>query len=161
MKIRAIVYDDLEHIADAVREHHKRMPVLGKFLYSKDKIKQVLSERFNDPSVLQIIAVDDYDRMVLGGFFGSVIEFPFSYDLYAQDHLFYVKPQHRSLMIATSLVAAYKKWAIEKGVLQIRLETISGLDGERYGRFAKALGFEELGRIYSMEKNNGRWSTER
>jgi hypothetical protein len=150
MIIRDIIIDDFEEVIDLMQTYHRETN-LRKFPFSREHVERTLTRGVGDPRVLQRIAVKDNE--VLGGISGSLIEFPFSADLYAADHLLYIKPSARygGLKLVTTLVAAFKDWAFENGARQVRLGTIAGIKDKKFSKLAERCGFHYLGNIHSME----------
>lgn len=66
----------------------------------------------------------------------------------AYDVTFYVAPGFRHTAAAPHLVAAYRKWATEKGADETWLGTTSGIRDFDVGRFYERQGFKRVGGLY-------------
>lgn len=148
MLVRRMIEADIPAVVRHTAEYHSKTQV-KKYQFDANKVRAVLTAHLTRLNTLQIVAVEGSE--VIGGLCADICEFTFSRDLYAEDRMFYVRPQYRSFLVALTLVLEYEKWAKECGVLQIRLGTIAGVGEETYKAFAERLGYKHFGTILSKD----------
>jgi L-amino acid N-acyltransferase YncA len=114
-----------------------------------NKVENLLIGNLNNKMFFCNIVEEDGE--IIGAMAGSVIEFMFSREAYAQDHITYIRPGKSSLKAATRLVKSYILWAKERRVRQIRWSQSSGYKIESFAKFAQRLGFTQIGTHFNME----------
>lgn len=121
----------------------------GKMMFAPQKVRYLLQANIYNPGFFCHIVIEDGE--VVGGMCGEVVEYPFSYEAYAQDYVTLIAEGHRSVTAITSLVTAYKEWAISRGVREIRWSQSSGYKMDKFKALAKRLGFTQIGACFTME----------
>ena len=70
---------------------------------------------------------------------------------------FYVLPEFRKGLlggrIAAKLLDAYRRWAANRGAVEIQIHVTSGIEISRTDRFLRHAGFRQVGGNYSTEVN--------
>lgn len=117
--------------------------------FSGTKVQQILEGNVNNKAFFCNIVEDD--GVVAGALCASCVEFMFSREVFAQDHITYIREGHRSLAAITALVRSYVVWAKERRVRQVRWSQSTGFKIEKFAVLAKRLGFEQIGTHFSME----------
>jgi RimJ/RimL family protein N-acetyltransferase len=95
-----------------------------------------------------LVAVSDSGDGLTGVIIGSLSQEPFSEHLFAQMHVWYVRPEFRGSWTGYRLARIYRDWARMVGAKTAYFEVNSGVDNERAGALAKKLGFSHIGDIY-------------
>ena len=129
----------------ALKDYH-----YGTMYYDERKVSALLvGNEFNIAFFCNVLT-NDKDEPV-GALSASAVPYMTSNDLYAQDHIFFILPEYRSLKSATALVASYKAWAVERKVRDARLSQSTGFKMEKYAKFIQRMGFSQIGTVNRME----------
>lgn len=95
-----------------------------------------------------------HEGIVVGLLWGSLQEFLWCDEKFAQDCMVYIYKEHRGGLIAKRLVDAFTKWAISKGATSIHFGANSGIGGNApAASLYSRLGYEQVG--LSFRKNIG------
>lgn len=95
------------------------------------------------------VAMSD-DEQLIGVFIGCIEEYFFSRSLMAHSILIFVHPKWRGSPAALKFIHAFRKWAENRGALEICIGVASGVTIGRTDRFLRRLGFSVTGGNYSM-----------
>lgn len=120
-------------------------------LFDEDKVKFLLEGNLTNRGFFCQVVVDDETGDICGALCASTSQFMFSREVYAQDHVTYIRPGKGGLNIVTRLVADYVQWAKDRRVRQIRWSQSSGFKIEKFKHLAERLGFEQIGTVFNME----------
>ena len=107
---------------------------------------ETLSRMIASPDYL--VVVSDTGEELTGVIIGSVNQEPFSEHLFAQMHVWYVRPEARGSWTGYRLARIYRDWAQMVGAKTATFEINSGVANERAGALAKKLGFRHIGEMY-------------
>lgn len=127
----------------------------GKISYAPDKVRNLLVGNLNNKMFFCNVAVND-EGEILGAMVAAIAQYPFSFEAYAHDMITYIRPEHRSLKVITSLVKDYIAWAKERRVRQIRWSQSTGFKMDKFKLLAGRLGFTQIGTHFNMEASNER-----
>lgn len=148
LTVRSMTAKDIPLVVTHVMQYHSTTPY-GKLPFVPAKVHGLLIAGLTLPNECYFLVFQDGE--LVGGIAGSLIEYAFNHEKYAQDHLFYVIPEHRSLFVAQALVLAYMTWAISKQARQINLQTFSGHKTALFGKYVERFGFKPLGVTHIKE----------
>lgn len=133
---------------------------LGREMYERSAYKDLpFSESVVRNNVARIIGAGDgvmfvaeHNGEIIGMLAGSLSMFSFSYELYAKDHIFYVRQDMRGVgMVAVRLLKAFVEWARSKKVARIVMGNTAFPDDERVRALFRTLDFKDSG-IVMMRK---------
>lgn len=147
--IRRYGLNDIDTMLDILESDLKGTIYRG-FKFSRGKLGDVLRGNVMNTQFFGNLAVDG-EGTIVGGLVATISSPMFTYEAIAYDHFFYVRPDHRSLIAATTLVAGYVAWAKERKVRRVTLANSMGRNVDTFARLATRLGFEQIGTIHSME----------
>lgn len=148
-QIRRYRLDDIDVMLGHI-ETHLRGSRLQKIRFAPNKIRDLLTGNLRNSQFFCNVGVDGDDRVV-AGLCASVRAYIFSYDVHAFDHFIYIQPGHRSIGLATALVAGYVDWAKERQVKEVLLQNFAGEEAASFSKLAERLGFKAIGTFHSME----------
>lgn len=138
------VPDMVKHSREALEAFH-----YSGIAFSNDKVSAMLIGNLRNPSFF--CDVIDVDGEIGGALCAMVSEYIHSYEAYAQDWIFYIRPEYRSLTGAVALIRNYVKWARSRGVRQIRFDQSTGYKMDKFAVLMKRCGFQQIGTKWSME----------
>lgn len=141
---RADVSQMVERLEELLQQFH-----YGKIDFNAKRVKDMLIANLRNRGFFCDIVVADGE--IVGVLCGSIVEFMFSYEVYAEHHITYIWPTHRSLAVITKLVRNYQQWARSRGVRQIRWGQSTGFKQEKFIVLAKRMGFTQIGTSWNME----------
>lgn len=119
---------------------------LGKDGVCPARTLETLMRMISSPT--HLVAVSDTGEELTGIIIGSVNQEPFSEHLFAQMHVWYVRPEVRGSWTGYRLARIYRDWARMVGAKTANFEINSGVDNDRAGALAKKLGFSHIGDTY-------------
>jgi GNAT superfamily N-acetyltransferase len=92
------------------------------------------------------IAVAEKDGEVVGAMLGDVYTPWYTTDRMGIDYCIYIKPEHRSGLMAVRLIKRFEEWCIAMGATQIRPGV--GTGNANAGKLYKMLGYKVVGECY-------------
>lgn len=119
---------------------------LGKDGVCPARTLETLSWMVASPS--HLVAVSDTGEELTGVIIGSVNQEPFSEHLFAQMHVWYVRPEVRGSWTGYRLARIYRDWARLAGAKTATFEINSGVANAMAGKLATKLGFSHIGDTY-------------
>lgn len=148
MQIRRYTKADVPQMVELLEEGLKDYGTYAKILYDPNTVGDRLIGNLRNPSFFCHV-VDDGE--IGGALCGSIVEYMFSHEVYAEHHITYIREGHRSLKAITGLVTNYKSWAKSRDARQIRWGQSTGFKMEKFAVLAKRLGFTQIGTNWNME----------
>ena len=117
--------------------------------YNKDKIFKTIKASIGSNNMAWFIAEDKGEYIgMMGGF---ITEYSISYDKYASDFLIFVLGDKRGGKAAGKLLNSFEKWAMSKGVKEIRPGSSHGIETERVKKFYESKKYETIGHLFRKE----------
>lgn len=118
---------------------------------SDERVTRSLKTLINDRSGRYVFLVaDSADGSLAGSLIGVLERHIFNDRPTASVMYFIVLPEQRMGGHAVRLLRAFERWAKNRGVAEIVFGINSGGDFERVGRFAKRMGYRQIGGIYAL-----------
>lgn len=148
MNIRRYEQRDIPEMIAALRQHIDKTVYKGMF-YNEQKLTDICMGNLRN--VMFFANIAEEDGKIVGGMFAKLIAPMFTTEYVAFDELLYIRPENRSMELATGLVASYISWAKERGMKKIFLSNVTGQQVETFGKFAEIQGFKKIGTIHVME----------
>ncbi len=150
IEFRRYVQSDIEKLIDAVeREHLANIDPERRKGFSREKVTNLLMGNLRNSLFFLTVAVKDGE--IVGGLCASIYSFIFSYEAEANDHLFFIQKEHRSMEVATGLVDSYIAWAKERKVKRVELRNVTGQNVEAFSKIEQKRGFQLVGTFHAME----------
>lgn len=155
MKVAPLALDDIEetialaHI-NVTESRFAWMP------FDADKVRANLERMAKAPQSYNCALVArKEDGQLVGYMAGQIEEYFFCRERVATSVFLFVDPQERGGLAAVKLILAFRKWAQNRGAVEIYIGVAGGVAIERTGRFLKRLGLALTGGNYSA------WLTEK
>lgn len=142
--IRPATEADVPAIIELGAEMHRESPRLASFSYSPGKVYELLDVLIGCGGFAWVSVADG---RINGLMLGFVQEHWFSEDLAAQELALYIEPASRGSSSAARLIAQFKGWAAERGVMpgNIMAGISTGIHVEQTARLYEAFGFRRFG----------------
>lgn len=102
----------------------------------------------------QLLLIASEDNEACGFLWGCTMRLPWSANEIAVDLVLYVSPSKRNGRAGLKLIREYEAWAKSRGVHQVRLSVVSGLDSDRTAELYERMGFTCIGTQHSKELFN-------
>lgn len=135
----------VQHLEAGLKLFHYR-----RCRYAPDKVSLLLRANVYNKQFFCNVLVDG-EGNIGGGLAATIMTYMFSYEAYAQDHIFYIRDGFKSVRGATELIASYVDWAKWQGVRAVRLDQSSGYKIGKFAAFMKRQGFNQIGSTFQME----------
>jgi GNAT superfamily N-acetyltransferase len=147
---------DIEYMVKRAEEVIPQMLHYRNITFSKVRTEFVLKQNLNPQSGFAAWVMVDNENVPRGFGAGYCVPNMLSLDMVANDVILYVDPEHRSIKNADTLIAAYIKWARDKGAKLIKASETSGMVGNTvdqatYDKFLSRHGFERVGSVYFIK----------
>lgn len=142
---KADIPDLVTYLEEGLKLFHYR-----KIDFDPDKVADQLHGNINSLYHFCDVVVSD-EGEIGGALCGSIVEFMFSREVYAEHHITYIRDGHKSLKAITGLVTNYVSWAKGMGARQVRWGQSTGFKMEKFAVLAKRLGFTQIGTSWNME----------
>lgn len=158
MKIRFATLNDVP----ACIELGRRMHAITRFAaydYNAERLAQnlraVIEIGQNAHKTHAFFVVEDPAGQIVGALIGGVERHFFSDLLVASVIHYDVLPERRMGGAGLKLLAAFRKWAENRGVFELSVGINSGIELEKMDRFLKRLGFRQTGGNYALSLRPG------
>ena len=149
MNTRLIKPNDVERILELGREAHKESRY-AKYPFSGSKCVSILNACLAGDQTFCIV-VEDEDQIV-GFAVGYVVEHFFTTQLFAQDMLIYVTPEHRSRKAGALLLSTFEDHVRSRfGNIPIMLGITTGVMPEKTAELYSFKGFNRFGSLHIKE----------
>lgn len=110
----------------------------------EEKVYKWLKLHVNDVCFFTNIVIDENEE-IIGGLCGQVVEYIFSRDLVAIDHLLWFNKEKSNLRALLALIKSYVDWAERRGVREVQLRTSTGYKQQGFYNLVTRQGFEQFG----------------
>lgn len=137
-----MTYDDIPIVVELGRHMHEESSYRT-LKYSPEKVSKFIESVLDDMSSLALVA--EMDGLIVGMFGAHLTQHYFSYDLIAEDHVFYVSPSARGTSAAVRMIKQYMDWAIGVGAKFYTVGISCEVRNEITERFFEKLGFRNSG----------------
>lgn len=149
MKTRLIIPSDIERVLELGRDAHAESRY-AKYPFSGSKCIAILNACLAGRETFCIV-VEDKDQIV-GFAIGYVVEHFFTTQLFAQDMLVYVTPEHRSRNAGSLLLMAFEDHVHSLfGNIPIMVGITTGVTPEKTGELYEFMGFKRSGSLFIKE----------
>lgn len=156
MEIRFANISDIPGFVEAGRRVHQltRFKANG---YDETRVGNSLRAIIENPTGAHcfIVAVDTSGCPV-GWIIGCIEQHFFSSQLIASIINIGVLPERRMSGAGVRLLSAFRKWATNRGAVELMAGVNSGIDQKRQDRFLRRIGFDLVGGNYAMDLRSAR-----
>lgn len=132
------------HLKRDLQDYH-----YGQQRFSERKVHNLLMGNLGNGQFF--CNVIDIDGEITGALCGSIVEYMTSYDVYAQDYIFHIRPGFASLKGARLLVKSWVEFAAEQGCVDVRIDQSTGYKMDKFVAFMKRQGFDQIGTRFRKE----------
>lgn len=153
MKIRFATLEDVDPFVEMGRRFH----ALTRFRVYEykpsrvaDQLRAVVHTGQNEKGTHCFLVAEDSQGQPVGGLIGCVEKHFFSDQLVATIIHYDVLPEKRMSGAGLRLLAAFRKWAENRGAVELSAGVNSGVELEKMDRFLQRLGFKQTGGNYSL-----------
>lgn len=144
MKIRLAQMSDAEAVyAICVRFHEESR--FGRYPLNPDKLRTAIAESIRFSNVSCVLLAEHHSDGAVGMLAGYVTSPRFADVRVAQDHGFYVLPEHRGSSAALKLMIAFRRWAENRQAVELCINQNVDIDQARFNRFMRHLDFQCCG----------------
>jgi N-acetylglutamate synthase-like GNAT family acetyltransferase len=153
MKIRFATPADVPALAELGRKFHA-LTRFAAYDYNQDRVAQQLyatietGQKRNNTHCFFV--AEDSQGQPVGALIGCVEQHFFSEQLVASIIHYDVLPERRMTGAGLRLLTAFRKWAENRGAVELNAGVNSGVHLERTDRFLRKLGFRQTGGNYSL-----------
>ena len=149
MKWRFLGPRDFKWMMEVSKKHHEESD-WKKIEYSEEKVEKYIRTAANDPTYFAIIVEEDDKK--IGFMSGRLLEYPFSYKLFARELDLYVVPKHRTGMAGVFMMRKFIDWAkINKAVEVFFEPRLSDNETNKFKALAKRLGMSHFANAYRRQ----------
>lgn len=153
MKIRFATPDDVPAFVELGRRFHA-MTRFASYTYNPERVAQqlhaVIGIGQNKNGTHCFFVAEDSQGQPVGGIIGCVEQHFFSDRFVASVIHYDVLPEKRMGGAGLRLLAAFRKWAENRGAVELSAGVNSGVELEKMNRFLQRLGFLQTGGNYSL-----------
>lgn len=132
---------------------HKRSRYSHLF-YDKKYLLEFARRASNDPDFCFLVSEQAYPGhgpLMTGFFVGCVQPLYFSGQNQAVDLILFAVDDRRGMLAAKFLVAAFERWALDKGAVIVDLGITTGIHEDRTAKFYHSLGYQQAGILFRKE----------
>lgn len=152
MHIRMLQDRDVTDIVDLIYDVYEGAQYTeGSGPLAPQAVKATILEALNRPDYFPCFVHDAPDGSGdrLSGFlYGHVVTTLFDNERWFREQVFYVRPTHRSLQLATAFVTAVEEWCRENKI--VRVELGNGVSQDlRINRLYRRLGYDPVNTTYA------------
>jgi GNAT superfamily N-acetyltransferase len=158
MKIRFATLDDVPAFVELGRRFHA-MTRFAEYDYNTERVAQQLR------AVIEVgqsrhgthcfFVAESTQGEAVGGLIGCIERHFFSDMPIASIVHYDVLPERRMGGAGLRLLTAFRKWAENRGAIEINAGVNSGIDLDKMDRFLRKLGFEQTGGNYALVLGGG------
>ena len=140
---------DADWLLELGKKHHEESD-WSEVEFSEDKGKKYIHAATNDPTYFGIVLEEDDER--IGFMAGRLIEYPFSYKLFARELDLYVVPKHRKGMAGMFMMRKFIEWAKINKALEVVFEPrLSDKHIKKFDAMARRLGMKHFANAYRIK----------
>lgn len=150
MKIRFATYDD---VTDCVELGRKLQAITRFSTYDYDAERvasQLRAVIANTNGRHCVLVAEDSEGQLAGGLIGCIERHFFSDKPVASVVIYGVLPEKRMGGTGLKLLTAFRKWAENRGAVELNAGVNSGVESHKMDRFLRRLGFKSNGGNYSL-----------
>lgn len=118
---------------------------------SVSKVQASIESIMVDPKIGCILLAESAPGKVVGMLAGYVVEYFFSDTLVAQDRVFFVQPEHRGSSAALKLLIAFRRWAENRGAVELCININVDIETNRVEKFMKHMSFKSCGSNFVLQ----------
>ena len=139
---RALPFD-LPEILEMARAFHAESPLHSPYLFSTEKVENLVGHAINAPEWCPVVAIDD------AGLCGMALVFAmpmfFSDALQGGDLAFYVPQTRRGSLAAREMAEFIEQWRTRMGVVAMDIGINTGINHDRALSFFMKCGYRPVG----------------
>ena len=153
MKIRFATLEDVPAFVEMGKRFHENTRFrIYDYNPSRvaDQLRAVIHVGQNEKGTHCFLVAEDSQGQSIGGIIGCVEKHFFSDQLVATVIHYDVLPERRMGGAGFRLLAAFRKWAENRGAVELSAGVNSGVALEKMDRFLQRLGFRQTGGNYSL-----------
>ncbi|MCX9158051.1 GNAT family N-acetyltransferase [Niveibacterium sp. 24ML] len=155
MHIRFAHPDDADAFVELGRRYHQ-ITRFSAFDYNAEKVRRSLTELIaHKGGKYCFFVAEDAQGTPVGGLIGCIESHVFSDQLVASVIHYDVLPERRMSGAAVRLLTAFRKWAENRGAVELCAGVNSGVQTARTDRFLRKLGFSPTGGNYVLRLATG------
>lgn len=117
----------------------------ARYPVNREKLRATILEAVSTPKASCVLLAEHGRDGAVGMLAGFVARPRFADVLVAQDHGFFVAPEHRGGSAALKLMIAFRRWAENRRAVEININQNVDIEQERFNRFMRHLGFQCCG----------------
>lgn len=153
MNIRFATLDDVPTFVEMGKRFHE-LTRFRVYDYNPsrvaDQLRAVIHTGQNEKGTHCFFVAEDSQGQPVGGLIGCVEKHFFSDQLVATIIHYDVLPEKRMSGAGLRVLAAFCKWAENRGAVELSAGVNSGVELEKMNRFLQRLGFQQTGGNYSL-----------
>lgn len=153
MKIRFATLDDVPAFVELGRDFHA-LTRFAAYDYNPARVARQLQAAIetgqNRNNTHCFFVAEDSQGQAIGGLIGCVEQHFFSEQLVASIIHYDVLPEKRMGGAGLRLLTAFRKWAENRGAVELSAGVNSGIELDKMDRFLRKLGFRQTGGNYSL-----------
>lgn len=115
-----------------------------------DQLRSVIHVGQNEKGSHCLLVAEDSQGLPVGGLIGCMERHIFSDQPVATVISYVVLPEKRMGGAGMRLLVAFRKWAENRGAVELNAGVNSGVEVEKMGRFLQRLGVQKTGGNYSL-----------
>lgn len=144
--------DEIEGLVDLFEEMYTaRCEMLPPEIDFNREVASAFIRRMAKEEALFMVHEGSY---ILGAIMGELFQYSYCDKIYAQEHVFYVRPKHRGEGVANFLLNSFLAWAHHKGAVEVHAGWAYKVNrGEQLGlaMLYRGKGFIEQGKFYILK----------
>jgi len=117
--------------------------------FSESRLFEIFDLYIRDPNRLIVLA--ELDGQILGLYAGYVSKYYFSEELVANDIAWFVVKEKRGSSIGLKLLTIFERWALSKGVSEIRIKYSTDINPKAFDSLMYKLCYSNVGANYRLE----------
>jgi len=151
MIIKPAKINDIEKIADCLENYYINYNIKQNKIYNYDRTVLVnsLFSAISGNNCFFLLVIDE-DKVV-GLLWGFVKCNFYSKDYLGCIEIFYIEEKYRSLKLSNKLMKIFFKFCERLDCKNIEFAVTSGLKHEKFDKYLKKLGFNDIGNFYNKE----------
>jgi GNAT superfamily N-acetyltransferase len=153
MNIRFATLADVPAFVELGRNFHA-LTRFAAYPYNPDRVAQQLHAAIetgqNRNNTHCFFVAEDSQGQPVGGLIGCIEQHFFSEQLVASIIHYDVLPEKRMAGAGLRLLTAFRKWAENRGAVELNAGVNSGVHLDKMDRFLRRLGFQQTGGNYSL-----------
>lgn len=144
MVIRPARHEDWDAFRELALAMHGESRFRNKPM-NEDKIRAAFAHHIDYPAGGCLLLAQRADGTLAGMLAGVVVDFFFCDGRVAQDRAFFVRSEFRGTSAAVRLLTAFRRWAENRGAVELNINMSVAVDMARFDRFMEHLGFSCCG----------------